>query len=137
MRRMAVISCTAFLVLLFSWTIPGAEEARFASVSSDLQREATTFGIDMTGEFGSTGGTVTVVEMPSYVDPSEGLVMMVGVIAKAGDKLIDRCAVSQDYPIKVVINGAPAYTTAGLCRAFLKNPGAEGISAFWTTAQSK
>ena len=118
-----------------SLSFAAVEQLRFGAVSSDLAAEATSVGFDITGEFDTTGGVVSVAEIPSYVDPGAGLVMMVSVIAKAGSKLLDQCKVGEDYPITVSINGSKSRTTAGRCREFLKNPCAEGVSSFWASAQ--
>lgn len=136
MRRLASCFGFALVVALAASTGFAADEARFAAVSSGLSDDASSVGFDITGEFGKDGGAVTVGEIPSYVDPQEGLVMMVRIIAKAGSRLIEQCEAGEDYPITVHINGATNQTTAGRCREFLKDPCAAGVCTFWMAPQA-
>jgi hypothetical protein len=122
------------LALVVAWlAVPAfaADEGQFGTVSSEMAADAGSIGFDITGRFDKAGGAVTVAEIPAYVDPQQGLVMSLNVIAKAGSRLIEQCRVGEEYPIEVVINGSTSRTTAGRCKAFLKNPCAEGICAFW------
>jgi hypothetical protein len=138
MRHLALSFGVAAVVALMTSPVPSygaSAPSHFGAVSSAMADDASSVGFDITGEFDKAGGVVTVGEIPNYVDPSAGLVMMVSVIAKAGSKLIEQCAVAEDYPITVSINGSNSRTTAGRCREFLKNPCAEGVCSFWASAQ--
>jgi hypothetical protein len=136
MRRFA--SCLGFALIVAWMGVPAfaADDAKFGAVSSDLSADASSVGFDISGRFDPVGGAVTVVEIPSYLDPQQGLVLMVSVIARAGSRLIDQCAVGADYPIEVQVNGSANRTTAGRCREFMKNPCAEGICEFWVAARA-
>lgn len=123
------------LVVMMAAPVPAAEEGAFGAVSTTMEADATSVGFDITGRFGKSGGEVTVSEFPSYVDAQQGLVMMISVIAKAGGKLIDQCEVGENYPIKVKVNGNDCHTTAGRCKAFLKNPCVEAVDTFWAIPQ--
>lgn len=135
MLRPASFLGIALVVMMVAVPALAAEDGAFGTVSTAMEADATSVGFDITGRFGKSGGEVTVSEIPSYVDAQQGLVMMISVIAKAGGKLIDQCAVGENYPIKVKVNGNDCHTTAGRCKEFLKNPGVEGIDTFWAIPQ--
>lgn len=125
----------ALMVMMAAVSASAADEAPFGKVSSAMEADATAVGFDITGRFEKSGGEVVVAEIPPYVDAQQGLVMMISVIAKAGGKLIDQCAVGENYPIKVKVHGNDCHTTAGRCKAFLKNPCVEEVDTFWAIPQ--
>ncbi len=136
MRYLASLFGIAMIAALTGVQAIAVEDGKFAAVSKDMAADASSVGFDITGSFEKAGGVVTVGEIPPYVDPQQGLVMMVSVIAKAGSKLIEQCEVGTDYPIEVNINGSKSRTTTGRCREYLKNPCIEGICTFWTTGSA-
>ena len=136
MRRLAWIFGFAFIGVAASLACYAVEESAFTGVSTAMAADASSVGFDITGKFEKAGGSVEVAEIPAYVDPQQGLLVMVSVIAKAGSKLIDQCQVEADYPIAVKINGATSHTTAGRCKAFRQNPCPEGIGEFWAAPKS-
>ncbi len=136
MGRLASFFGIAMILASTGGSAFAVEEAKFGVVSKDMAADANSVGFDITGSFEKAGGTVTVGEIPAYVDPQQGLVMMISVIAKAGSKLIEQCEVGTDYPIEVSINGSTSRTTTGRCLEFLKRPCAEGICDFWATARA-
>jgi hypothetical protein len=131
MRRLASFVGFILLATAVSLTSHAVEESTFGVVSRNMSSDASSVGFDISGKFEKGGGTVDVAEIPSYVDPQQGLLVMVNVIAKAGDQLIEQCKVGEDYPISVVVNGVTSHTTAGRCKAFRKNPTTEAIGEFW------
>ncbi|HEY5995528.1 MAG TPA: hypothetical protein VIU29_00840 [Candidatus Deferrimicrobiaceae bacterium] len=135
MHRLASFLGIVLVVMMVAAPAFAADEGAFGSVSSAMEADATSVGFDITGKFEKSGGAVAVGEMPAYVDPQQGLVLMISVIAKAGGKLMDRCAVGENYPITVKVNGSDCHTTAGRCKAFLKNPCVEEVDNFWTIPQ--
>jgi hypothetical protein len=135
MQRLASFLGMVLLVMMVAAPTSRAEEAPFGSVSSSMEADASSVGFDITGKFEKAGGAVVVGEIPAYIDAQQGLVMMISFIAKAGGKLIEQCAVGEDYPITVKVNGADCHTTAGRCKAFLKNPCVEEVDTFWTIPQ--
>jgi hypothetical protein len=135
MHRLASFLGIALVAVIAAVPAFAADESAFEGVSSAMEADASSVGFEITGRFEKSGGEVTVGEIPSYVNPQQGLVLMISVIAKAGDKLIDRCAVGESYPITVKVNGTDCHTTAGRCKVFLKNPCVEEVDTFWTIPQ--
>ena len=136
MKRFATIAGAAFLVLIFLVTWSEADENRFAPVSSALQREAKSLGFDVNGEFGPSEGTIKVAKLPSYVDPTEEMFVLVDMIAEAGNRLFEYSGSLENYPITVLIDGTPKYTTVSRCHRFLSQPCTEPGDDFWTATKN-